>query len=173
MKTDNTYKKIDGEFKNDLNYLGFFCWNLFESDFHEIKLENILNAELLNEEFDNLKKNENIISKIKSSTFGPFDIHKLTKKDFTKLNHIELITEIDNYCKDENWGNDLPIFKDNIKYVFNKLEFNLSEKEFYYINMETTDNQKLINPNFWSYFVAIISIEKNSNKIITSYFGLD
>ena len=173
MKTDNTYKKIDGQFKNNLNYLGFFNWNLFESNFPEIKLDNVLNAKLLNEEFDKLKKDEIAISKIKSPTFGPFDIHKLTEDDFIKFNHIELITEINNYCKDENWGNDLPIFKDNIKYVFNKLEFDLSEKEFYYINMETTNSQKLINPNFWTYFVAIISIEKNSNKIITSYFGLD
>jgi len=173
MKTENTYRKLDGEFKLDQNYLGFFSWNLFESEFSENSFEKVLNSKLLNDKFDNLKKNELRISKINETNFGPFDTNKLTENDFIKLNYTELITEIEKYWKDENWGNDLPIFKENIKYVFNKLEFELGEKEFYYINMETTNNQKLINPNFYSYFVSIISIEKNSNKIITTYYGLD
>jgi hypothetical protein len=160
--------------KSDKNGLGFYCVNVIESSTNNPNLSELLQSEILKEnEFGDVKS-MNKSSKDDSNHYGAFLMDKINQSDFEKFDFNGLKDKIAEYWTDEDWGADLPIFKKNFDLVLSDLnKFELSTRNFYYINAEKTDSKKLTDPNFFTYLVCIISTEKESNKIITLTFGLD
>ena len=69
---------------------------------------------------------------------------------------------------------DLLIFKKNFELALLSLdEFELSNRTFFYISADEISPEKLTEPNFFSYLVCVIAIERYSNKVITLTFGSD
>jgi hypothetical protein len=159
---------------SDKSGLGFYCINIFECSEKEPDLKVLLKNEILKEkELGPVKTMKKELDE-PTNYYGSILLEKIYSSDFKKLDFSGLKSEIEEYWKDEDWGEDLPIFKNNFDLAISDLiEINLSIRDFYYVNTEKINSEKLTNPNFFTYFVSIISIEKKSNKIITLTFGLD
>ena len=160
--------------KSDKSGLGFYCVNVIESSTNNPNLSELLKSEILKEhEFGDVKSMESNL-KNNPNYYGAFLMDKINESDFEEYDFNGLKSKIGEYWKDENWGEDLPIFKKNFELAISDLnQFELSTRNFYYISAEKTDSEKLTDPNFFTYLVCVISTEKESNKIITLTFGLD
>jgi hypothetical protein len=160
--------------KSDESGLGFYCVNIFECSQDSPNLMDLLENEILKEEefgpIGTTKKE----SKEPTDYYGSILLNKINTSDFRTLHFNDLKSEMKEYWKDEDWGEDLPVFKANFELATSNLnEFELSNRTFYYINTEKIDSKKLTDPNFFSYLVCVISTEKESNNIITLTFGMD
>ena len=160
--------------KSDESGLGFYCVNIFECSEKNPELKELLKNNILKEkEFGPIKTMEKEL-KEPTDFYGSILLNKIDISDFKKLDFSDFNSEFQKYWKDEDWGEDLPIFKKNFELAISNLDkFELSNRNFYYINAEKIDSEKLTNPNFFTYLVCAISTEKESNKIITLTFGLD
>lgn len=165
-------KLLKNIWKSNQNGLGFYCVNIFKTQKLNPTLKYLLESNVLNDEqFGNV---ENKITSNSSEIYGPLILIKIEESDFKTLNFQELKYEIIEYWKDENWGTDLPIFKENFELALSDIaEFDFENREYYYINIEKIDSKKITEPNFFTYLICIISTLKNSDKIITMTFGLD
>lgn len=160
--------------KSDESGLGFYCLNIFECSVKSPELKDLLKNKILKEkEFGPIKTMKKEL-KEPTDYYGSFLLKEIEISDFKTLNFNELNSEINEYWKDEDWGEDLPIFQKNFELAISNLnEKDLSNRIFYYINAEKIDSKKLTIPNFFNYLVCVISTEKESNEIITLTFGLD
>ena len=160
--------------KSDESGLGFYCVNIFECSEKKPELKELLENGILKEkEFGPISTMKKEL-KESADYYGSILLNKIEISDFKTLNFCDLNSEFQEYWKDEDWGEDLPIFKKNFELAISNLDkFELSNWNFYYINAEKTDSEKLTDPNFFTYLICVISTEKESNKIITLTFGLD
>ena len=91
-------------------------------------------------------------------------------EDFYK----NLLSDLEKYWEDENWGEDLELFKVNFYEALNFInDYNLSNREYYYINLETARNEIFIDKDCWTYFIGIFSLDKKNSNVITMCFGND
>ncbi|MFT5918181.1 MAG: hypothetical protein ACJAWV_003510 [Flammeovirgaceae bacterium] len=160
--------------KSDESGLGFYCLNIFECSEMNPNIKDLLINKILKEKEFGSIENINTESKEPTDYYGSIFLNKIQPSDFKVLNFKQFKSEIKEYWKDEDWGEDLPIFKNNFELaisVFNQIE--LSTRNFYYINAEEIDSEKLVHPHFFTYFVCIISTQKESNKIFILTFGID
>ena len=160
--------------KSDKSFLGFYCVNIFECSEMNTNLERLLKYKILKEiDFGPIKTmRENIEEP--TNYYGSFLLDKICSTDFKALDFDGLKAEIREYWKNEDWGNDLPIFKTNFELALSNLkEFDLKNRKYFYLNAEKLDSNKLINPIIYAYLICIISTKPESNKIITLTFGLD
>jgi hypothetical protein len=159
---------------SDESGLGFYCVNIFECSQDSPNLIELLQTKILKEkEFGPI---ETMKKELKEPTdyYGSILLNKINPSDFKTLNLNELESEINEYWKDEDWGEDLPVFKRNFELAISNLDgIDLSKWTFYYVNSEKLDSEKLADPNFFTYLVCVILTKKESNKIITMTFGLD
>lgn len=154
--------------------MGFYCINIFQSSVIYPNLKELLNNNILKEEELCDVSHSRKEKKMNSEYYGAFIKNKIYESDFIKLNFEALKSKISEYWQDVNWGSDLPIFKKNFDLALSDLrDFDLNNKEYYYIEIEELNPDKIIDPNFFVYLVCVISIEEKSNKIITLTFGLD
>ena len=153
------FKRLENFYQVDKeNYLGFCGYDIFEFDPKEIYLKNILESNIL--------ADENTIG-----DFGPFIINTLTEYDFEKIDFTELNKLLKENYQDENWGKDLEIFKSNVLTIFDHLK--IETYEINYINLEKVKTEIKPDPNFWSYFIGIVCINRTENRLIKIYFGGD
>lgn len=153
-----TITHLNTFFEADKDYLGFYGYDIFEFNSEEIIFQKLLESNILSDEN-------------KLGEFGPFTINKLTENDFTKVAFIELNKLLEKYYEDTNWGNDLEVFKTNVIKVFENIK--IENYEINYINLENVRDELKPEYNFWSYFVAIICINRKENKVVKIYFGGD
>ncbi|MEO0505369.1 MAG: hypothetical protein AAF090_04405 [Bacteroidota bacterium] len=160
--------------KSDESGLGFYCINIYECSKQNPDLEELLKNDILKEkEFGPFERIKNEL-RGPVDHYGPILLKEIEISDFKTLDFNGLKSEINNYWKDEDWGKDLPIFQKNFELAIANLnKLNLSNRKFYYINAEKIDSKKLTEPNFFTYFVCIISTENKTNKLINLTFGLD
>ena len=153
IKHIQTYFEVDKE-----KYLGFYEYSIFKYYSEEIFIDDILKSNILSEENRN-------------GEFGPFELNLLTTNDFQKINFVELNRILEEYYEDEDWGEDLEVFKSNFDKAISKV--NIENVEIYYINIETARPEIKPEYNFWSYFVGLVCINRNEKQIIKLYFGED
>jgi hypothetical protein len=96
-------------FEVDPSNLGFYNYDIFEMRSETISLKNILKSDILKDGK-------------KSLQFGPLNLSLLSNNDFTKIQFSDLDGILEKYYKDENWGEDLKIFKQNVNTVFKELK---------------------------------------------------
>ena len=145
-------------FEADKNALGFYGYDIFEINLEEINLLKILESNILSDENN-------------FGEFGPFTINKLTENDFDKVDFVKLNKLLEEYYEDINWGNDLEVFKANVTKAFESVK--IEKCEINYINLEKVREELKPEYNFWSYYVAIICINRRENKVVKIYFGGD
>ena len=159
--------------KADANGIGFYCLNIFECSQINPDIQELLQNEILKDnEFGQIEMMPKAINE--NEYYGCFNLKKLNPSDFEALDFYSFKTKIEEFWNDDDWGEDLPIFKKYFKEALEKLnQFDLTNRKFYYINAHTTDSEKLKDLNFYTYLVCAISTSRESNKVITMSFGLD
>lgn len=167
-------KRTHNIWKLDESGLGFYCVNTFQCSWRNPNIKALLRYKILKEEQFGHPDYEEYCSKNLDNIYGPILLNEILPSDFLALSFDELKSEIEDFWNDEDWGEDLPIFKKNFNQVISDLENeNLSERKFYYVNMDRLPQAKLIAPHFFDYLVCIIATKKNSYEVITMTFGLD
>lgn len=165
-------KLIENIWKSNESGLGFYCVNIFKILKANPSLNYLLNNNILNDEqFGNCQNK--VISK-STELYGSIILNKLEETDFQNLSFNELKYEIEKYWKDEDWGVDLQIFKENFELAISNIsKYSIEKRKYFLLNTEKIHSEKLTNPNFFTYLVCIISTLKDSNEVITLTFGLD
>lgn len=161
--------------KSDEKGLGFFCINTFSSSVKNPNLEELLKAHILNSaEFRTIQEIEKEVRVISTENYGAIIIDKIEKSDFKELDYVQLISEIEKFCQDENWGEDLEVFKKNFKNaIFCFSDDDLKKRKFYYLNTEELNSEKIANPNFFTYLICFISTSTEDNEVVCFTFGAD
>ncbi len=97
---------------------------------------------------------------------------KVDFQDFVKLNFEGLKNRINEIGIESDWGDDLPAFKKLTNKTINWIEKNNHQKaKFYFIYTGSVSKDKLIEHNFYTYFMSIIII--SSSKVIIINHGGD
>jgi|JI91814BRNA_FD_contig_41_3553480_length_916_multi_1_in_0_out_0_2 hypothetical protein len=165
---------------DDESFLGFSRCNVFEADNKKITVNDVFANKLLSDKHDRLINKKSLLNNIKQifktnyfeNEFGAVNLKKIDKTDFKKLDYKGLFFNIEKYWQDENWGEDLQLFKSNFFNVIDSLkEYNLEGREYYYINLEEATKEVFINPECWIYFVGIFSIDTEKGNVIVMYFA--
>lgn len=99
---------------------------------------------------------------------------KVELQDFEKLTYSQLEKRISEIEKEDDWGEDLPIFK---KWINNSMAWirlnNYQNEQFYFIYAESIPKDKLIEYNYYSYFMSIIIISISESKVVIINHGED
>lgn len=165
-------KLLNNIWKSSKSYFGFYCVNIYQVNAVNTTLSILLDLNILND--NHLRDISVRQSENPSISYGPIVLSKLSSKNFKEINYDELKLEISNYWKDENWGSDLLVFKENFEEALKDiLPYLPQDRIYYYLNVEKIDVEILENPNFYSYFVTIISTLKDSEEVIVMTFGID
>ncbi len=165
-----------------VNYFGFCRCNVFEINSEIFTVKDVLENKLLSDKFDKPINKKSLLEKIKrvfatnhlENEFGAINLNLVELKDFKKLSYKDLLSSFEKYWQDEDWGEDLPLFKSNFLKVIDFLdEYDLESREYYYINLEESRKAIFINPDFWIYFIGIFSIDVGNKNVIKICFGND
>src|SRR5690606_36141850 len=100
---------------------------------------------------------------------------KTNINDFTKCSYSELVANLNIYWNDENWGDDLSLFKINFTNVMSLLKnYNVENRDYYYLNFENARKEILPFPEgIWIYFVGIFSLDRDNHNLVVACFGND
>lgn len=174
-----TYKQIEYLRTVDLeNYLGYCRCNVFKVD-TDFSISDVFSANLLSDKYDQFIVDNNqkrgYTSDELENDFGPFNLAKTNINDFTKCSYSELVAKLNIYWNDENWGDDLSLFKINFINVMSLLKnYNVENRDFYYLNFENARKEILPFPEgIWIYFVGIFSLDRENLNLVVACFGND
>lgn len=175
---------------------GFWVYNEFTSDRVNPTLEEIIKADLLNEDyFTNEEQNkeikeqlDNLISIGKSSNsylgedkeseiYGPILKNKIEPSDFIKQDYQSYLNKIAYYIK--LWSDNGQV--DLVKALF---EFHQSalkklksmspdKREYYFLDADLVNKNKHFDVNWYNYFFTVISTLSNSDSVVIINFGND
>lgn len=172
-----TFNKIE-EFDESLENFGFRERKIFQLILNDNKTpDEILSIILESDIFFEVQKHIDYSGDI-SKNYEVKTHHAFTDKieitDFEKLNYEEFETRIKEIESESDWGVDLPIFSK----LINKtrrwiLDNNFQNKQLYFIYANSTSKEKLIEFNFYSYFMTIIIISISDSKVIIIDHGED
>jgi hypothetical protein len=171
------FTKIE-EFDEALEYLGFTERKVYQFESDESKTTDEVLSDILKSEIFFETQNYTDFSEVKSRKYEIKTIHAFSDKieisDFEKLTFDEFETRIEEIKKEPDWGEDLPIFGKLIANSKNWiLENNYQNGQLYFIYAESISKQKLIEHNYYSYFMAIVIISNPDSKVIIINHGGD
>jgi len=163
---------------DEVHYLGFSERKVYQIELHtsqnldEILLE-ILKSDIFFETYNSQNySNEKVQNYLMRENHAFTD--KVELQDFKKLTHSQLEKRISEIEREDDWGVDLPIFKKMISNSMAWIEANNYQNEqFYFIYTGTTPKDKLIEYNYYSYFMAIIIISISESKVVIINHGED
>ncbi len=174
-----TYKEIEYLRTVDKEtFLGYCRCNVFKIDNH-FSLNDVFSTNSLSDKYDQfiikMYQDRGISIEKLVYDFGPIDLAKTNINDFKRFSYAELLKELDEYWNDETWGEDLTLFKVNFDKVISFLKnYDLENREFYYLNFEHTRKEILPFPEgVWIYFVGIFSLDVENQNLIVMCFGND
>ena len=147
--------------------------NIIETSIEIPSLNQLLKSDILKEEWFGDFSSKNKLDWLRDVNFyGPLLKSQLIEQDFQELTFSKFIEEVENYWKEDDWGDDLPIFKKNFHAAIKLLKnYDLENRLFYYLNMEDLEQGKLEEyNNGYYYFICAISILKRSNKVNSNDF---
>jgi hypothetical protein len=175
--TPFTYRQTENIFKAEDN-LGFYCFNEFT--ILDDNLTHLTSSEIVDKVFkseffaDRFIAPPGRIKKTPLNEHGPLLIDKLEFEDYSLNDLDSLKKKVAIYEMDENWGDDLRPFKalfaESIDHIEKK---RLNENPIYYLNQEEIDDSKKIGLNYFTYFISLIIISLQTNKIILIDYGGD
>ena len=176
------YKLIKNIFKAK-DGLGFYCYNVFEvvkSDIFQKEenslLDRVIRAPFFSDDYIRPKE------KIKELEFLNLTreehcsllIPKIDHADFMKLDLDRFKEEILIYQMEDNWGEDLPVFKDlfndSLSHLVNDLK---GDESIFYLNSEKIPKHKKLELNYYVYHISVVIPVKSTRKVILIDYGLD
>lgn len=171
------FNKIE-EFDEALEYIGFTERKVFQFESDENKTTDEVLSEILKSDIFFKTQKCTDYSESKSRKYEIRTNHAFTDKikidDFEKLTFNGLETRIEEIKKEPDWGEDLPIFKKLISNSTNWITVNNYQNEkLYFIYAESISTEKLIDHNYYSYFMTIIIISISDSQVIIINHGGD
>jgi hypothetical protein len=98
----------------------------------------------------------------------------ISYKDFLKLDYTSLNKKIEEIQKEPEWGDDLSIFKEMISETMAWIKSNCnSESNLYFINSEKLEKEKLVEYNYFTYYLSIIYISQEKSELFIWNHGGD
>nr|WP_295707010.1 hypothetical protein [uncultured Lacinutrix sp.] len=194
MKTE--FEHIKHQFEN-IPEKGFFILNEFKSESKNPTLKNIIESDLLNEDYFSTEKQkketqkqiDRMISFAKMQgayevnkneqieLYGPMLKDKLRSSDFIKLDFKSYLTKIQSYIMewtDENWNDLVEVFQKFHQIALAELKNKSAEKRtYYFLDAEQIDKEKLYEVNWYEYFFTVISTLENSDDFLIMNYGND
>jgi len=169
-----TFTKID-EVLEPLESLGFMERKVFQIEgisnqtIDEI-LSKILKSETFFETHNCTNYEEEKPRYYKVRTNHAFS-DKIEISDFENFTFKEYQNRIEEIKKEPDWGEDLPIFNQLINNSKNWIiENGYQNEQIYFINSESIPEEKLIENNYYSYFMTTIIIS-NTKVVIFNHGG--
>ncbi len=171
------FNKIE-EFEEVHEFLGFTERKIFQFESGEIKTTDEILSEIFKSDIFFETQNCNDYSEGKSRKYEIRTNHAFTDKiridNFEKLTFSRFETRIEDIQKEPDWGEDLPIFKKMINNSMNWIKLNnYHNEQLYFIYAESVSKEKLIDHNYYSYFMTIIIISISDSKVIIINHGGD
>ena len=174
------FVKIDENSKS-LEYLGFMERKVygFESNtnisYEESQiLEEILNSEIYFEtdkviEYQKGEKSKKYYTRVN----GPIT-DSILLSDFIKLSYHGLKETVREFEKESDWGEDLPIFNKLFSDTAKWIEENeYYQDSIYFVNADVLEKDKVIEFNFFTYFISLIIISITKSKVVIINHGGD
>jgi hypothetical protein len=187
---------IKHEFEN-IPGKGFLIFNEFKANIKNFTIEDIIISNLLDEKYfsteeqkvQTQKQLDQIITQAKIfgaykeeeteelELYGPILKSKIEESDFEKLNYNKYLDEINNIKKewsDNGWNYLVEPFNKLNKNALKRLENDrMKTREYYVLNSESIQKNKISDVNWYDYFITVISISENSDKVVVINFGND
>ena len=175
--TDFSYRQTENIFETEDN-LGFYCFNEFtilNSNLKELTVDEILVKVFKSEFFeDKFIAPPGRIKNTPLNEHGSLLINKLSVHDYCLTDLEGLKGRIKTYQMDENWGDDLKPFKalfaNSVDLIEKKELYN---NPIYHLNQEEIDDSKKIELNYFTYFISLVIISCENNKIVLVDYGGD
>lgn len=190
------FQHIKHEFEN-IPEKGFLIFNEFKSDIKNFTIEDIISSNLLDEKYFSTEKQkvqtqkqlDELITQAKLygayreeeteklELYGPILKTKIEESDFEKFNHSKYLYEINNITKewsDNGWNDLVKTFHELNKNGLKRLENdNIKTREYYVLNSESIQKNKIYDVNWYDYFITVIIILQDSHKVVIINFGND
>jgi len=170
------FTQID-KFSESLNHLGFWERLVFEFDDNAKEttkdiLDQIFKSDILFETLECVNYKGALPKKYKIRTNHAYT-DKIKFNDLEKLNFDDYKLRIEE-IKKEDWGDDLPTFIELIDKSISWIKENNYENEsIFFIDTEKLSKDKLIELNYYSYFITTIIISRSNSKILIINHGGD
>ena len=194
MKTE--FEHIKHQFEN-IPEKGFFILNEFISELNNPTLENIIESDLMNENYfsteeqkketqkqlDQLTSYAKMVGAYKvdendqTELYGPILKDKLRPSDFVKMDFKSYLTKIQSYIRewtDENWIDLVEGFQEFHQKAIVELKNKSAEKRtYYFLDAELIEKDRLYEVNWYDYFFTVVSTLENSNDLLIMNYGND
>ena len=163
--------------------LGFFCYNTFEihrPDLFKLDenalLDTIIKSPIYSGEF--IQPKEGIlklgINDFNRKEHGSLLISEIGHSDFLKLDLNGFKEAISLYQMDEDWGEDLPVFKELFNESISILKQDIEETEsIFYLNSEKVDKCKKTEFDYFIYHISVVIPLRTANQVVLIDYGLD
>ncbi len=192
----NEFKHIKHQFEN-IPEKGFFILNEFKSESNNPTLKNIIESDLLNENYfsteeqikETQKQLDQMISYAKIAgayevnkneqieLYGPILKDMLSSSDFIKLDFKSYLAKIQSYIMEwngKNWNYLVEGIQEFHQKALAELKNKSAEKRIYYfLDAERIDKEKLYEVNWYDYFFTVVSTLENSDDLLILNFGND
>ena len=162
----------------------------------KVTLKKVIDADLLNEKYFTTEeqkaeeklqldtlisyaimvKNPPIYEDDKNELYGPLLKDKLQSSDFTKLDYKSYHTKMQSFVlenlSNESFSSYVELFQDLQRYSEKLLEIESAElREYYFLDAEFSERDKLNEVNWYDYFFIVISILEGSDEVLIMNFG--
>ncbi len=155
----------------DPSYLGFYSAAIFTASAPGPTLATLVQADVLRDR--NLDAREYIGDR-KNAWYGPLLPGGLREADFYLGDYSALQALMRIYASDEKWGEDLPVFKQNLATCLNYLDPSFREGASYAVlTMEGLRPELLSAEHFFAYYVWIIVSHPEELEVYTFQLGED
>lgn len=172
-----SYRHTENIFETKDN-LGFYCFNEFT--ILNANLCDLADTEILLRVFkskffaDKFIAPQGIIRRTPLNEHGPLLIDELSAEDYFITDFEGLKEKIGVYQMDETWGADLDPFKMLFKKSLEVIEEKrLSKSLIFYLNQEELEGFKKLEVNYYTYFISLIIVSNDSNRIALVDYGGD
>ena len=191
MKFQHSKQKLD-----NIPEKGFLVYNEFTADRINPTLKEIIDADLLNEDYFNNEAHKKVIQEQlnkfvsmgksngsylgedkKSEPYGPLLKNKIQNSDFLKLDYPSYLNKMVYYIKlwtDNGWTD---LVEALIEFHQSALEqlihMSPDKREYYFLDADFVKEDKLFEVNWYAYFSTVISTLSNSDTVVIMNFGND
>jgi hypothetical protein len=174
---------------------GFFILNEFKSQFKYLTLDDIIQADLLNENYFSTNEQKVEVQKKldqltsvakmagaykgidKKELYGPMLKNKIQSSDFQKLDYKSFLIKMQSYktrWTDEGWTFLVDGFDEFHQIALDHLENEYADKrDYYFLDVSLVGKDKLFEVNWYDYFFTVVSTLEDSEKVLIMNFGAD
>ena len=88
-------------------------------------------------------------------------------------NQMELMDELERYAEDDDWGTDLPFYRESIELVGARLA-TANYDELVYLNIDEPQLPTwVVQPQVYSYYICVLGVDRKNEELLVLDLGGD